>query len=169
MKVPGMWDFRSEGLKCTTKFSCKLCKDPLHDKAFLILCPKPVSPLFSPADSKPHLCSFSLSPSLLEASLTRNSLGIPSVSFAPTARSNWVGSASQLWRIGFTVLNATRSVLPRSVLAARILLQVCWVKRSLRAVGAEGQDTDPPKTGSPGMRNIRSRSGNPSPIPAFYM
>lgn len=128
-----------------------------------------MSPLFCPADSKPHLCSFSPSPSLLEASPTRSSLGIPSVSFAPTARSNWVGSASQLWRISFTALNATRSVLPRSVLDARILLQVCWVKSSSRAVAAEGQDSDPPKTGSPGVGNIRSRSGNPSPIPAFHM
>lgn len=129
----------------------------------------PASPLFSPADSKPHLCSFSPSPSLLEASLTRNSLGIPSVSFAPTARSNWVGSASQLWRISFTALSATRSVLPRSVLDARILLQVCWVKCSSRAVGAEGQDSDPPKTEKPGMGNIRSRSGNPSPVPVLHV
>lgn len=165
MKVPGVWDFRLDGLKGTVQLNFDApWKDPLPNKAFL-----PHTPClchFSPVDSKPHLCSFSLSPSLLEASLTRNSLGIPSVSFAPTARSNWVGSASQLWRISFTVLNATRSVLPRSVLDARILLQVCWVKSSSRAVGAEGQDSDPPKTG---MGNIRSRSSNPSPIPAFYM
>lgn len=58
--------------------------------------PMPASPLFLPTGSEIHLCSLPPSPSLLEVSRTRNSLGIQSVSFAPTARSNWVGSASQL-------------------------------------------------------------------------